>query len=47
MNEYEAPQVKFLGSVNELTEQDLDKIGSVDDIFTPAIPLLDGEILPD
>jgi hypothetical protein len=47
MNErYEAPQVKLLGSVNELTEQ-FDKIGSVDDIFTQLIPQLDGEIIPD
>jgi hypothetical protein len=43
---YEAPQVKLLGSVNELTEQ-FDKIGSVDDIYTPAIPALDGEIVED
>jgi hypothetical protein len=43
---YESPQVKLLGSVNELTEA-FDKIGSVDDIFTPSIPDLDGEIKPD
>jgi hypothetical protein len=44
---YEAPQVKLLGSVQKLTEGDLDKIGSIDDILTPTVPLLDGEILPD
>ena len=47
MNEmYEAPQVKLLGSVEKLTEQ-FDKIGSVDDAFTPSIPALDGEIIED
>ena len=47
MNErYETPQVKLLGPVNERTEA-FDKIGSVDDVFTPAIPLLDGDIEPD
>jgi hypothetical protein len=43
---YEAPQVKLLGSVAERTEQ-FDKIGSVDDIFTPIVPNLDGEIIVD
>ena len=44
---YEAPQVRELGSVADLTEQQLDKVGSVADVFTPAIPQLDGDILPD
>lgn len=43
---YESPQVKLLGSVNELTES-FDKIGSVDDFLTPAVPQLDGEIIQD
>ena len=45
-DKYEAPQVRELGSVSELTEQ-FDKVGSVADIFTPAIPLLDGEVKED
>jgi hypothetical protein len=45
-DKYEAPQVRELGSVSELTEG-LDKIGSVADFLTPAIPLLDGEVQPD
>jgi hypothetical protein len=44
---YEAPSVRDLGSVKELTAQDLDKVGSLDDFLTPTIPSLDGEILPD
>jgi hypothetical protein len=43
---YEAPKVRVLGTVEELTAQDFDKIGSVDDILTPILSL-DGEILPD
>lgn len=42
---YEAPQVKLLGTVEELTQSN-DKIGSVDDLLTPIVGL-DGEILPD
>ena len=46
MEKYEAPQVKLLGTVEELTEQSFDKIGSVVDVLTPVLQL-DGEILPD
>jgi hypothetical protein len=42
---YEAPEVRDLGSVKELTAQ-FDKIGSVDDVLTPVLGL-DGEIIPD
>ena len=42
---YEAPQIKLLGTVEELTESN-DKIGSVVDLLTPIVGL-DGEILPD
>jgi hypothetical protein len=45
-DKYEAPEVRELGSVHELT-QDLDKIGSVADFLTPAIPDLDGDFTPD
>jgi hypothetical protein len=42
---YETPQVRSLGTVSELTAQlDGQKIGSVDDILTPIVPLLDGDI---
>jgi hypothetical protein len=44
--QYEAPQVKELGTVEELTTQTFDKIGSVVDVLTPILQL-DGEILPD
>ena len=43
---YEAPSVRDFGSIKELTAQ-FDKIGSIADVFTPAIPLLDGEIIED
>lgn len=47
MNEaYNTPEVRFLGTVSELTES-LDKNGSTDDIFTPIVPLLDGDIEED
>jgi hypothetical protein len=45
--QYEPPKLEVIGSVQELTQQDLDKIGSVADIFTQLIPQLDGEIQPD
>ena len=42
---YETPQVRSLGTVSELTAQlDATKIGSVDDIITPIIQSLDGDI---
>lgn len=44
---YEAPRVRFLGSVEDLTAQSDDKIGSVDDLITLIVPTLDGEVLPD
>ena len=40
---YTTPEVRLLGTVSELTES-FDKIGSTADIYTPAIPLLDGDI---
>ena len=46
-NNYRAPKLEVIGSVHELTQQQLDKVGSVSDIFTPAIPQLDGTIIPD
>jgi hypothetical protein len=43
---YEAPVIRDLGTVEELTAQTFDKIGSVIDVLTPVLQL-DGEILPD
>jgi hypothetical protein len=40
---YTAPTIETLGTVEELT-QSFDKIGSTADVFTPTIPLLDGDI---
>ncbi|MFN2485538.1 MAG: lasso RiPP family leader peptide-containing protein [Acidimicrobiia bacterium] len=40
---YEPPEIKALGSVEELTFQ-FDKIGATMDAFSPA---LDGSIVPD
>jgi len=46
MHSYEAPKVRDFGSIKDLTAQ-FDKNGSEDDVFTPSIPLLDGEITND
>ena len=46
LDKYEAPKVITLGTIEEMTAQ-FDKIGSVADVFTPAIPDLDGEIKTD
>ena len=43
---YETPTITTLGSVEEMTAA-LDKVGSIADVYTPAIPALDGEIKPD
>ena len=43
---YEAPVVRDLGTVEELTAGSFDKIGSIVDVLTPILQL-DGEILPD
>ena len=43
---YEAPSVRDFGSIKDLTAS-LDKVGSIDDIFTPIVPLLDGDIQDD
>ena len=44
---YKAPQLRSLGSVEELTAQELDKVGSQDDFLTLLLPDLTGEIIPD
>jgi hypothetical protein len=43
---YEAPVVRELGTVEEMTEA-FDKVGSATDIFTGAIPALNGDIVFD
>jgi hypothetical protein len=43
---YATPTVQELGSVEKMTEA-FDKVGSAADIFTPAIPVLDGDVLVD
>jgi hypothetical protein len=44
---YEPPALETIGTVHELTQQGFDKVGSDADVFTPAIPNLDGRIIPD
>ena len=47
---YESPAIRVLGSVEELTRGDFDKIGDAPDIFTPISPpnqIIDGSIVPD
>ncbi|MFN2487734.1 MAG: hypothetical protein ABR609_14210 [Acidimicrobiia bacterium] len=43
---YESPEMRILGSVEELTLQ-FDKIGDKADFLTPQVPNLDGSIVPD
>lgn len=43
---YEAPELRIIGSVHELT-QALDKVGSSLDFLSPLLPELDGEFQPD
>jgi hypothetical protein len=45
--QYSAPQLRSLGSVEEMTNQELDKVGSIDDFLTLLLPDLDGVIQPD
>jgi hypothetical protein len=45
--EYTPPQVYKLGTVSELTEQELDKVGTSADILTALLPDLTGTIQPD
>ena len=44
---YEAPALRTIGTVHELTQQSVDKIGSSLDFLTPTIPILDGKVQPD
>ena len=44
---YESPKIETLGSVQDLTAQELDKIGTSADILTALVPDLTGKIQPD
>jgi hypothetical protein len=44
---YESPKIETLGSVQDLTAQELDKIGASADFLTLLLPDLTGKILPD
>ena len=44
---YRPPTIETLGSVEELTAQSLDKVGSNADFLTSLLPALDGTIRPD
>jgi hypothetical protein len=44
---YESPKIETLGSVQDLTAQELDKIGTSADILTELLPDLTGKIVPD
>ena len=43
---YESPEMRILGSVEELTLQQLNKVGSSADVFTPINENLVGSIIP-
>ena len=47
MTPYESPKITTLGSLEDLTAQALDKVGSSADFLTPALPSLDGKVQPD
>lgn len=44
---YTSPKVYTLGTVQALTSQELDKIGTSADILTQLLPDLTGDIQPD
>ena len=44
---YEAPALRTIGTVYELTQQELDKVGSSADFLTLLLPDLTGKIVPD
>jgi hypothetical protein len=44
---YESPKITTLGSLEDLTAQVLDKVGSSADFLTPQLPALDGKVQPD
>ena len=46
-NNYESPKVYSLGTVEQLTSQELDKVGTSADILTQLLPDLTGKIIPD
>jgi hypothetical protein len=45
--EYEAPELRELGSFETLTQQELDKVGHQQDFLTLLLPDLTGSIIPD
>jgi len=47
MTNYDTPKVYTLGTVHELTSQELDKIGTSADFLTELLPDLTGVIQPD
>jgi len=44
---YEVPALRVIGTVHNLTQQALDKIGDSADFLTALLPNLDGVIQPD
>jgi hypothetical protein len=44
---YESPKIETLGSVQDLTAQELDKIGTSADFLTLLLPDLTGKIVND
>jgi hypothetical protein len=47
MATYDAPKVYSLGTVHELTSQELDKVGHSADFLTLLLPDLTGKIVND
>jgi hypothetical protein len=47
MSDYTPPKVHTLGTVQELTSQELDKVGSSSDFLTLLLPDLTGKIVND
>ena len=44
---YESPKIETLGSVQDLTAQELDKVGTSADFLTLLLPDLTGKIIND
>ncbi len=47
MTDYTSPKVYTLGTVQDLTSQELDKVGTSSDFLTLLLPDLTGKIIND
>jgi hypothetical protein len=46
LKSYEKPELKDLGSLEDMTQQSFNKVGSSPDTFTANIPIIVGSLTP-